>query len=374
MASPDGKGSDKPVLPQEWSKLSQDEKLDRLMEKLMTIDDINTKVNTLIDEREGQIGTDLLLLKISTLEGKNMRLEREVERLSNKVEDLQWRDMQENIIFYNIPESIGENCEDLIVSFLIDEMKIEVGNIYSKENPTGEVRIDVAHRMGKKMASSTKHRPIVVKFVTRKGKQYVMKHARNLRGQQYGVSEQLPPQMRERKSAQYEEMKQLRQSNSELGHKIHFVKDKLMHNNQVVQNKFEQNKLPSMKVVPQDYNALFHSEPIEEQGSIFQGHAMMVHSIDDAVRARDALFQDVSVAKAEHIMYAYHIETEEGVVESGNSDDQEYKGSDILVRYIQDKKLDNIFVAVSRIHKGPNLGRKRFYLIRQACSDVINLM
>ena len=65
------------------------------------------------EEREGQIGTDLLLLKISTLEGKNMRLEKEVELLSSKVENLQWRDMQDNIIFYNVPE----NCEDLIVLY-----------------------------------------------------------------------------------------------------------------------------------------------------------------------------------------------------------------------------------------------------------------
>ena len=169
-------------------------------------------------------------------------------------------------------------------------------------------------------------------------------------------------------------MKELRKSNDGLGHKIHFIKDKLMHNGAVVQNKFEQNKLPNVKIVPQDCNALFHSEPIKERGSIFQGHAMNVHSIEDAVRACDALFQDVSVARSDHIMYAYHIDGEEGIVESGNSDDREYKGSDILVKYIQDNKIDNIFIAVSRIHNRPNLGGRRFHLIHQACRDVVRLM
>ena len=77
MTSP-STGTVKPALPTEWH--TPDEKLDKLMEKLMTIDDISAKVNTIIEERDGQIGTDLLLLKISTLEGKNLKLENEVER------------------------------------------------------------------------------------------------------------------------------------------------------------------------------------------------------------------------------------------------------------------------------------------------------
>ena len=373
MASP--VGTVKSALPTEWHTLSQDEKLDKLMEKLMTIDDISRKVNTIIEEREGQIGTDLLLLKISTLEGKNLKLENEVERLSQKVEDLQWRDMRENLVFYSIPESNGEDCENVITKFLVDEMKINPEDIYSHGNLIGEVRIDVAHRVGKKSAASVRDRPIVAKFLTRKGKDYVLKHAQNLAGKRYGVSEQLPPEMRERKLAQMGQMKELRKQNiGKSSQKIHFVKDKLMHNGKVIPSNFEQNKLPSLKSIPQDYNALFHSEPVTVEGSTFQGHAMTVHSVEDAVRARDALFQDPAVASADHLMYAYHIDVGEGIFESGNSDDREYKGSDVLVKFIQNQDIENIFVAVSRIHSGPNLGGRRFQLIKQACADVLMLM
>ena len=75
----------KPELPTNWSILTESEKLDQVMKKLLVIDQVEEKVDRLIDERE--FGADLLL-KVSSLEGKNLRLEKEVERLTRKVEDL----------------------------------------------------------------------------------------------------------------------------------------------------------------------------------------------------------------------------------------------------------------------------------------------
>ena len=64
-------------LPKEWSNLNASEKLDKVMQKLMDIDHIEEKVDRLIDQNP--FSTDILL-KVSTLEGKNHRLEREVGR------------------------------------------------------------------------------------------------------------------------------------------------------------------------------------------------------------------------------------------------------------------------------------------------------
>ena len=49
------------VLSQEWKDLSVDEKLDRLMLKLLTLDDIKSNVDSIIEERETQVGNELLL-------------------------------------------------------------------------------------------------------------------------------------------------------------------------------------------------------------------------------------------------------------------------------------------------------------------------
>ena len=144
-----------------------------------------------------------------------------------------------------------------------------------------------------------------------------------------------------------------------------------MINNQEVTPTFERNPLATAKVFPWDYDELAHSDEIRFNGSVFQGHAAFVHSVEDAVRAKDALLQDLHVSSADHLMYAYHIDNEDGVFATGNSDDGEIKGSEVISNYLQENKLENMFVAVSRIHNGPNIGRQRFNLIRQSCAEVI---
>ena len=369
MSSPDNP-SKKAELPEEWATFSQDKKLDRLMEKLLSIDD---SVNNILEEKKNQASPEELWLKISSLEGKNQRLEREVQKLSAKVEDLQWRDMRDNLVFTKIPEQ-GDDCEHLIMNFLQDEMLIPQEYIYSTHNLGGEIRIDVAHRMGRRSFKAPNPRPIVVKFVTRKGRDTVMKYVKNLKGKGFSVTDQLPPEMRERKMAQMDTLRKLRNDNQDkANNRIHFFKDKLLHNGQLVENTFEQNTLPKLNTIPMAYEDMFHSEPITIQGSVFQGHAMTILSIEEAVRARDALYQNPSAAAADHVMYAYRIDREEGIYETGNHDDGECMGSDVLVRCIQEAKIDNIFVSVTRIHSGPNLGNRRFQMIQQACRDVIQL-
>ena len=62
-----------------------------------------------------------------------------------------------------------------------------------------------------------------------------------------------------------------------------------MINNKEVTPTFERNPLPTTKVFPWDYDELAHSDEIRFNGSVFQGHAAFVHSVKDAVRAKDAL-------------------------------------------------------------------------------------
>ena len=89
--------------------------------------------------------------------------------------------MQENVVFYNIQEHQGEDCEPLIDNFMKKEMNIDPNLIYSPQNVSGEIRVDVVHRVGKQNGNFFRPRPLVVKYVTRKGKNLVLKHASNLK-------------------------------------------------------------------------------------------------------------------------------------------------------------------------------------------------
>ena len=52
---------------------------------------------------------------------------------------------------------------------------------------------------------------------------------------------------------------------------------------------------------------------------------------------------------------------------------EEYGASKILCDIIKEKGLENIFLAVTRIHNGPNLAKKRFELISSAARKVIDM-
>ena len=72
---------------------------------------------------------------------------------------------------------------------------------------SGEVRVDIEHRIGQRKA---KPRPLVVSFVTRRGRDIILSHAKNLKSTPYAVTEQLPPSIREQRTAQIPSLIKLR--------------------------------------------------------------------------------------------------------------------------------------------------------------------
>jgi FtsZ-binding cell division protein ZapB len=84
------------------------------------------------------------------------KLERDNNTLRDKVVDIQARSKHENLLFFNMPESEGENTTEMIHHLL--ESKMEV------EDARNKVKIDRSHRIGKKKTGNNRPRLIVVKF------------------------------------------------------------------------------------------------------------------------------------------------------------------------------------------------------------------
>ena len=145
-------------------------------------------------------------------------VENECIRLKGLVLDCQARSMKNNLIFSGIQESELENCEDKVKKFIKEQMKIQ-----------NEMHIDVAHRIGKYVRWD-KPRPIVARFHYPKERDMVRSATRELKGTHYGVNEQFPPEVQQKRKTLYPHMKEARRKNQKAYLKFDklFINDKLV--------------------------------------------------------------------------------------------------------------------------------------------------
>ena len=71
-------------------------------------------------------------------------------------------------------------------------------------------------------------------------------------------------------------------------------------------------------------------------------------------------------------MYAYRV-FEDNKIISGFSDDREWCGGKVLDKLLEEKNINNAFLAVSRLHRGPNLGQDRFKHIESVARDALSV-
>ena len=151
---------------------------------------------------ESESGIDYVIDKLVTLEIKHAEMETKQFKTEEKVVELQWRGMRENLIFKGIHEPKlmqGEfkNVELTLKNFLRNEMNI----------PT-DIPFDRVHRMGRYNFP----RPKVAKFERYKDKELVRSAApKMLVGKPYGVYEQLPAEIENKRKLLYPEAKKARE-------------------------------------------------------------------------------------------------------------------------------------------------------------------
>ena len=134
--------------------------------------------------------------------------------MEEKLVDLQWRSMRENLIFTGIhdPGDPKEDTETALRRFLSNEMNIDY-----------DIPFDRVHRLGK--YDDTKTRPIIAKFERFRDRERVRLAApAALRDKDYGVREQFPIEIENKRRVLYPIMKRYKQ-NSE--NKVVMARDKL---------------------------------------------------------------------------------------------------------------------------------------------------
>ncbi|CAC5423263.1 unnamed protein product [Mytilus coruscus] len=152
---------------------------------------------------------DSIEKKISGTVGE---LKKNNDQLKEKLVDVHLNSMRNNLIFYNIPEDDSEYCSDVVFRFCVEFLKIA--------EPETNLRLTKAYRIGKK---SEKVRPILVKLQTPYMRDLVKKNAKQLKDTNFGISEQLPVEIQNRRREKLPLLKELRQKNI----KAYFVRDQI---------------------------------------------------------------------------------------------------------------------------------------------------
>ena len=94
--------------------------------------------------------------------------------------------------------------------------------------------------------------------------------------------------------------------------------------------------------------------------------------LDQGAQALQAIMQDTTFAKSDHILYAYELTDGDGQQLSGYCDDGEWSASAILKDMLKQRHINNVILIVSRIHGGINLGKTRFDLIRRVAAEALD--
>ena len=114
--------------------------------------------------------------------------------LKEEVLDLKSRSMRDNLVFTNIPETTNENTEAVLADFLREKMNIR------------NISFERVHRIRLKnpmKLKGKKVRPIVAKFTFFKERERVRTSGRRLAGTDFGMHEQYPEEIEERRRPLY---------------------------------------------------------------------------------------------------------------------------------------------------------------------------
>lgn len=142
-----------------------------------------TQENQLLQNSVSTMATELVSVQSQlatvTAENKQMR---------ESILDLQARSMRDNLIFSGIPETPTDEPEKLVKDFMIRRLKLSPDTV-------SNITFHRVHRMGHKRVDATRPRPIVAKFEHFKQKELVQRQGRQLRGTDFGLNDQFPPEI-----------------------------------------------------------------------------------------------------------------------------------------------------------------------------------
>ncbi len=185
------------------------DKHDNLLSKLNTAVESNAnairKVTSRLDKSNDDVKS--MFSELQSCKDHIKNLEHQMSDLNSQRIELEARSRRNNLIFHGIEESKEENTLTVLQKFMEKELKM---------SNSKELLIQRVHRLGKSADNSNigsrskKHRPIIASFVDFRQREHVRQQRFNL-SSRYGVSEDLPYEIRQARAVLEPELKELKQ-------------------------------------------------------------------------------------------------------------------------------------------------------------------
>ena len=189
--------------------------------RLSTVETSCSFISSQHDDHKRELETAKRELKkmkttCDSLEKNPKTLQNDKSTLESKLNDLEYRSMRDNLMFYGVPEQENEDCDNRIKALISEKLEL---------SQAGSISFDRVHRVGP--FSHGKIRPIVAKFHYYKEREVVrtksFELSEKLKAEKNGIGAQWPKQMRETRKTLHAIMQQERAK----GNTAKIVKDKL---------------------------------------------------------------------------------------------------------------------------------------------------
>lgn len=144
---------------------------------------------------------------VSSLTTKMSQISSDNKAMKETILDLQARSMRDNLVFSGIPEHPDEDPETSVREFLQHQLKIPRASVEA-------IRFHRVHRLGGRKPDNRRPRPIVAKFERYKEKEQVRRKGPELRGTDFGLNDQFPREILDRRRVLFQIRKRFREDGS----------------------------------------------------------------------------------------------------------------------------------------------------------------
>lgn len=302
--------------------------------------------------------------ELGLVKGILIKVEQKLENHDRSILDHTTRSMQDNLLFFNMPETEDEDLILVIHRFLKEKLAYDEGNLPEIIN---------IHRI---QGPPNQNKPIVCRFLRQKDKSHILKSMRerfpNAGKNDIRVASQLPEEVREKRRTLYEMQKKYKENNTE----TKIIKDKLVFTGSgtVYRPKLT---APKLQDLFEPTEVVDHTQLVSvgdrhtENGTGFQAVCGAISSLAGAKNLSKSIMSDPNFASALHCVVAYRYLDHNNIIRQGFDDDGDIGMGRRALQAIKDAELNNIIVLLCRFGNA-KIGQRRFNLAQEAISSAVS--